>query len=97
MVAERQKVGKLNGIAIPLISDSKAVRLVLVTKCSYQPAEPDVRYLPNGDPGYPGCAADVEIEEVHFLHKRKDKRIKARLIEPDYKSHCWNQLHDGLM
>lgn len=30
----------------------------------YTPATPDVRYLPNGDPGHPGNEDEVEITEV---------------------------------
>lgn len=30
----------------------------------YQAEEPHVFYMSNGDPGYPGCAASAEIEEI---------------------------------
>lgn len=30
----------------------------------YWPATPDVMYLPNGDPGYPGDPAEVDIREI---------------------------------
>jgi hypothetical protein len=33
---------------------------------SYSPGTPDVRYLPNGDPGYPGDPAELEILKVTY-------------------------------
>jgi len=38
----------------------------------YEPEEPDVHYLPNGDPGYPGHPASVEITELFLLPKGRD-------------------------
>jgi hypothetical protein len=35
--------------------------LTLDINFDYSPAEPDVFYLRNGDPGYPGCDAEVSI------------------------------------
>ena len=32
----------------------------------YQPYEPDVHYLSNGDPGHPGCPEYVEITDITF-------------------------------
>jgi len=32
---------------------------------TYSPGTPDVRYLPNGDPGYPGDPPEVEIVSVY--------------------------------
>lgn len=34
---------------------------------NYVPGSPDVRYLNNGDPGYPGWAAEVEFVSVEPL------------------------------
>ena len=33
----------------------------------YYPASPDVWYLSNGDPGYPGSPAEVEIESIDVI------------------------------
>ena len=33
-------------------------------KYQYSPGTPDVMYLPNGDPGYPGDPAELEILDV---------------------------------
>jgi hypothetical protein len=35
--------------------------LTLDITYDYSPAEPDVYYLRNGDPGYPGCDAELSI------------------------------------
>lgn len=32
--------------------------------CAYSPGTPDVWYMPNGDPGYPGDPAECEILKV---------------------------------
>jgi len=32
----------------------------------YQPYEPDVFYLSNGDPGYPGCPEYVELSDISY-------------------------------
>ena len=32
----------------------------------YQPYEPDVWTLSNGDPGYPGCPESVELTEIYY-------------------------------
>ena len=31
---------------------------------TYTPATPDVWYLPNGDPGYPGDPAEADIQSI---------------------------------
>ena len=31
---------------------------------TYEPGEPEVHTLPNGDPGYPGSSATVDIEHA---------------------------------
>jgi len=35
-------------------------------RCALTPGTPDVRYLRNGDPGYPGDPAECEIVEAKF-------------------------------
>lgn len=47
--------------------------------CAYSPGTPDVWYLPNGDPGYPGDPAECEIlsvtyegKEIGFLFEGND-------------------------
>ena len=36
----------------------------LYIQYSYSPGTPDVQYLPNGDPGYPGDPPEIEITLV---------------------------------
>ena len=38
--------------------------LELEVKGFYTPEEPMVWTLPNGDPGYPGCASEFEINDI---------------------------------
>lgn len=38
----------------------------------YRPATPDVWYLPNGDPGYPGDPEEIETTEVCVVLYDKD-------------------------
>ena len=33
---------------------------------NYTPETPDVMYLPNGDPGYPGEAAELEVTHAYM-------------------------------
>lgn len=33
----------------------------------YTPEEPMVWNLPNGDPGYPGCASDFDISDIKII------------------------------
>jgi len=47
--------------------------LELEIEGNYTPEEPMVWNLPNGDPGYPGCASEFDIQNV--------KIIKGDLIE----------------
>ena len=52
----------------------------------YTPEEPMVWTLPNGDPGYPGCASDFDIQNV--------KIIKGNLIEliKVLNNHQWQEM-----
>jgi hypothetical protein len=38
----------------------------LQVRCRYAPGTPDVRHLPNGDPGDPGTSAGCEILSVTY-------------------------------
>ena len=38
--------------------------LILTIEGHYYPEEPMVWTLPNGDPGYPGCASEFEISDI---------------------------------
>ncbi len=33
---------------------------------TYSPGTPDVMYMPNGDPGYPGDPAEYEVQKVTY-------------------------------
>lgn len=33
----------------------------------YTPGTPDVMYLPNGDPGYPGDPEELELGKIHLV------------------------------
>lgn len=52
-------------------SDDRAPALMLAdtaaaldVECSYLPPDPGCHTLPNGDPGYPGAPAEIEIERI---------------------------------
>jgi len=40
--------------------------LEIEVEFDYQPEEKEVRTLSNGDPGYPGYPASVEISNIYF-------------------------------
>lgn len=52
------------------------IELDVVVEGTYTPATPDVMYLPNGDPGYPGDPAELEIDEVRI------ERFGGILVKP---------------
>jgi hypothetical protein len=41
-----------------------AIGLDFVGTCRYTPGRPEVRYLSNGDPGYPAEPAEIEFDEL---------------------------------
>jgi len=41
--------------------------IILDVTGDYSPATPDVWYLPNGDPGYPGESEEFEISSVAYM------------------------------
>lgn len=43
----------------------------------YSPSTPDVFYLPNGDPGYPGEPESIDLCEVFLLHEIEDDLSEA--------------------
>ena len=48
--------------------------LDVVVEYTYSPGTPDVMYLSNGDPGYPGDPAECEVEAVYRTDDKK--RVK---------------------
>jgi hypothetical protein len=50
--------------------NGESVTLELEVEYSYSPGTPDVHYLPNGDPGYPGDPPEVEwtakVKDITF-------------------------------
>lgn len=66
----------------------KQGRHTLQAEFTYLPATPDVHYLPNGDPGYPGDPE--EVEPVRMWVKRGDR---VRLIADD--TDMWDILFDN--
>jgi len=43
--------------------------IILDVTGDYSPATPDVWYLPNGDPGYPGESEEFEISAIEYMGK----------------------------
>ena len=41
--------------------------LELEIEGNYTPEEPMVWTLPNGDPGYPGCGSELEINDIKII------------------------------
>ena len=37
----------------------------------YTPSTPDVHYLPNGDPGYPGDASEFDVTKAEWTYEHK--------------------------
>lgn len=63
---------------------------------NYTPATPDVFYLPNGDPGYPGEPAELEVTAVWLVSADGKQRLpitklltsdQITLIEEDIMEH----------
>jgi len=48
--------------------------LDVVVEFTYSPGTPDVMYLSNGDPGYPGDPGECEVEAVYRTDDKK--RVK---------------------
>ena len=61
-------------------SHMKAVLLELevYVEFDYWPATPDVMYLPNGDPGYPGDPEELEVTKVYI--RTKDDAPKSVIL-----------------
>lgn len=51
---------------------------------SYTPGTPDVWYLPNGDPGYPGDPAELEIHELTVDDKDASFMLDSRFEQDIY-------------
>lgn len=49
----------------------------------YHPATPDVMYLPNGDPGYPGDPAEFNMDAIYLL-LGPDKKPCIELFPEDF-------------
>jgi len=48
----------------------------------YTPETPDVWYLPNGDPGYPGTDAEVDVTSIKlFTKNRSGVTIRLEIID----------------
>lgn len=53
----------------------------------YSPATPDVWYMSNGDPGYPGDPEEIIINTIHCHMLNCDLPI-ARISDPEYDKLC---------
>ena len=52
---------------------------------SYSPGTPDVWYLPNGDPGYPGDPAEIDIISIELWGVELIKGIDEDALEKFYR------------
>lgn len=55
----------------------------LLAEFNYTPGTPDVHYLPNGDPGYPGEAPELEVTSVWMVQGAKRINVFSLLSEDD--------------
>ena len=51
-------------------STTVTIELEVEVDFDYTPGTPDVMYLPNGDPGYPGEAPELEVTRVYARTKQ---------------------------
>jgi len=51
-------------------STTVTIELEVEVEFDYSPGTPDVMYLPNGDPGYPGEAPEMTVTRVYALTKQ---------------------------
>jgi hypothetical protein len=58
-----------------------AVEVEVEVVCKYRPGTPDVMYLRNGDPGYPGDPAEIEVIEVYCEGEKVTGALAAQIIE----------------
>ena len=56
-------------------STTVTIELEVEVEFDYTPGTEDVWYLPNGDPGYPGEAPELEVTKVYTRAKRGVKGI----------------------
>ena len=50
----------------------------------YRPATPDVWYLRNGDPGYPGDPEEIEMTKVWIVLYDKDLKPHRRAVPDEW-------------
>lgn len=55
---------------------------------NYTPGTPDVRYLSNGDPGYPGDPDEAEVTRVYRLGDKTKTDLRPKLTEETLESLC---------
>jgi len=60
--------------------DGEETDLLITAVADYSPAAPDVHYLPNGDPGYPGDPESIEFSEIH-IEGTEDELSESDLTE----------------
>ena len=64
------------GIEFPTADGKGWVETFFDVDCELSPAEPDVPYLKNGDPGHPGCDRECDIQAI---------RLQLGCVDIDYR------------
>ena len=54
---------------------------ILEIEYDYSPGTPDVWYLPNGDPGYPGDPPEMDIEAIKICDINIYELLSQEVIE----------------
>lgn len=60
-------------------STTVTIELEVEVEFDYSPGTPDVMYLSNGDPGYPGEAPELEVTRV-YARTKQGKPVIVDLI-----------------
>lgn len=59
---------------------------------TYDSGEPDVWYLPNGDPGHPGTPSSFDIDSIVWTSSENDDVDVTELIETIGGHSTWNDI-----
>lgn len=69
-----------------------SVSVDLEVEVKYTPGSPDVYYLPNGDPGYPGDSAEIEVVKVFCNGEELKGAIAEQIMEKLGEDQVYNEL-----
>ena len=59
------------------------VTKMITAEFNYWPGTPDVMYMPNGDPGYPGDPPELELTGLFFGEGPERMNVIAHLSEEE--------------